>query len=321
MIFDRMHFDLTRGTFAAGQSYVAISRMRSLDGLTLSRKIFKNDILQNAEIKAFANSFNDVAMIDDELSFGEEFYKHLAKKGYDNAARMCLLHSMEKMKSGDYRSAALLAKKMFDVMLDDECLSGATKDIPLLKDCSMTCDFLNAVLCLYNGRYEEAVGYSDMVLDKKAAQKKSPCLEALFIKAKALYRLERYEEAADVVKQIHEASTDSDEKMDIDKKQYFFEAKLNQRLGNSIVEPCQHLIKLCPEYLPAYMMLRKEAHANNMFIETDEEEKNAFVNAFNDVDVSESDFEKQLQEADKTQLEFKLFCRKARKIKKAKISD
>ena len=29
------------------------------------------------------------------------------------------------------------------------------------------------------------------------------------------------------------------------------------------------------------------------------------------------DFEKQLQEADKTQLEFKLFCREVRKIKKS----
>lgn len=36
MTFDRMHFDLTHGVFASGQAYVAISRMRSLKGLTLS---------------------------------------------------------------------------------------------------------------------------------------------------------------------------------------------------------------------------------------------------------------------------------------------
>ncbi len=317
MTFDRMHFDLTRGTFAPGQAYVAISRMRSLNGLTLSSKLFPGHIMQNSEIKAFANSFNDVPMIEEELSFGRMLYKHLSNKDYDNAAKVCLHFAIEKLKVGDYRNAALTAKKMFDVMLDDKCLSSATKDIPLLKDCSMTCDFLNAVLCLYNGRYEESVGYSDMVLDKKAAQKKSPCMEALFIKAKALYRLERYEEAVDVVRQIREVSTNSEEKVDIDKKQYLFEAKLNQRLGTSVVKPCQHLIKLCPEYLPAYMMLRKEALANNMFIETDEDEQNAFVIAFNDVDVTESDFEKQLQEADKMQLEFKLFCREVRIIKKS----
>ncbi len=317
MTFDRMHFDLTRGTFAPGQAYVAVSRMRSLDGLTLSNKLRPYHIKQNSEIKAFANSFNDVPMIEEELGFGRLLYKHLSNKDYDNAATVCLHYVLEKIKNVDYRNAALTAKKMFDVMLDDECLANATKDIPLLKDCSMTCDFLNSVLCLYNGRYEEAVGYSDMVFDKKTAQKKSPCLESLFVKAKALYRLERYEEAAEVVKQIHEVSNNADEKMAIDKKQYLFEAQLNQHLGNSNIDTCKHLIKLCPEYLPAYMILRKEALANNLLIEADEEEEeNKWVEAFNDREVSDSDFEKQLQAIDKTNAEFKLFSRKVRKIKK-----
>ena len=42
MTFDKMHFDLSRGTFQAGQAYVAISRMRSLDGLTLSHAESRN---------------------------------------------------------------------------------------------------------------------------------------------------------------------------------------------------------------------------------------------------------------------------------------
>ena len=179
----------------------------------------------------------------------------------------------------------------------------------------MTCDFLNAVLCLYGGRYEEAIGYSDMVFDKKTAQKKSPCLEGLFIKAKALYRLERYEEADNMAKYIREISTNSDEKMAIDKKQYLFEVQLNQKLGRSNLETCRHLVKLCPEYLLAYMMIRKEAFANDLHIEIDEEEeKNAFVLAFNDKAVSDTDFEKQLYEADKTSSEFQKFSRRARRI-------
>ena len=96
------------------------------------------------------------------------------------------------MQDGDYRNAALIAKKMLDVMLDDECLMGATKDVPLLKDCSMTCNFLNAVFCLYGNRYEEAIGYADMVLSRRN------CLEAMFIKGRALFELGRYDEAFDM---------------------------------------------------------------------------------------------------------------------------
>ena len=315
MTFDRMHFDLTRGTFAPGQAYVAISRMRSLKGLTLSNKLRSYHIKQNAEIKAFANSFNDVPMIDEEYKFGKDFTSCFCKHDYDGAAQVCMKQVIAKIKSGDYRNAALVAKRMFDVMLDDECLYNATKNVPLLKDCSMTCDFLNAVLCLYKGRYEEAIGYSDMVFDKKTAQKKSPCLEALLIKAKALYRLERYEEAESVAKFIREISNNSDEKIAIDKKQYLFEAQLNQKLRYSNLETCKHLVKLCPEYLPAYMMIRKEALASNLHVEMDEEEEtNAFVVAFNDKAVSGIDFEKLLTEADKTSAEFQIFSRRVRRI-------
>ena len=308
MTFDRMHFDLTRGTFAAGQAYVAISRMRSLDGLTLSRKIFKNDILQNAEIKAFANSFNDVAMIDDELSFGEKFYKHLASKDYDNAARMCLLRSMEKMTSGDYRSAALLTKKMFDVMLDDKCLKGMTNDIPLLKDCSTTCHFLNAVVCLYSDRLEEAIGYADMVLDRR------PCLEAMFIKGKALQGLGRYAEALEIAKLIRSTGKESVDRVAIDKKQYLFEAELNEQFDYSNIDPCKQLLKLCPEYLPTYLMLRKATLADGLALDVLDDDENDLVSAFNDDTITEEEFKVMLKEVDKAGLTFKKFVLRARRI-------
>ncbi len=309
MTFDRMHFDLTRGTFAPGQAYVAISRMRSLDGLTLSNKIRHHHILQNTEIKAFANSFNDIPLIDDELDHGRLLYKHLQNKDYDSATKECLQWSLEKMKACDYRNAALLAKKMFDVMLDDRCLKGLTKEVPLLKDCSMTCNFLNAVICLYSDRLEEAIGYADMVLDRR------PCIEAMFIKGKALQGLNRYEEAWKVAQQIRTAGEQSDDKITIDKKQYLFEAELNAELGNPNIDTCKQLLKLCPEYIPAYIMLRREVIKEEIVIEQDEEdEESPLISAFNDTAVSDNDFKEMLEESDVTSPTFKQFAVKAKNI-------
>ena len=293
MTFDRMHFDLSRGTFQAGQAYVAISRMRSLEGLTLSHPIMPHHIMQNPEVRAFANSFNDATMIDDEIEIGKMVYKHLAKKEYDLAAKVCLDLVVAKAKRNDLRNAALIAKKMFDIMLDDKNMMGRTKKVKLLKDCSMTCNFLNAVFCLYGNRYEEAIGYADMVLSRKN------CLEAMFVKERALYELCRYDEAFDMNYQIINTSKEAEEKKAIDKKLLLFEARVNAQIGNPNISICKQLINICPECIDAYCLLRKDAIRNGKSIEVSEDEENAsLMLSFNDSNVSDDDFRKTLMKAD-----------------------
>ena len=266
-------------------------------------------ITLNPEVRAFANSFNDVEMINDELKNGKMVYKHLAANDYDLASQTCLEQVIEKTWSNDYRNAALIAKKMFDIMLDDTNLLGLTEGMELLKDCSMTCNFLNAVFCLYGNRYEEAVGYANMVLSRRI------CLEAMFIKARALYELERYDEAYDINYQMITAMVKSEEKRTIDKKQYLFEAKINTHIGNSNIAICKRLIKLCPECIAAYTMLRNDVLKENKYIEVEEEEENiGLVLAFNNPTMNAETFEKVLLEIDKSSKEFQKFKRKVAKI-------
>ena len=293
MTFDKMHFDLSRGTFQAGQAYVAISRLRSLDGLTLSNPIRPHHVTQNQEVRVFANSFNDVDMINDELETGKTIYKYLIAKNYNMASKSCLKLVVNKIHNNDLRNAALIAKRMFDIMLDDSCLKGMTKDMKLLKDCSMTCNFLNAVICLYGNRYEEAIGYADMVLCRRT------CLEAMFIKGRALYELKRNDEAYDVVYQIISISKDGEEKKAIDKKLLLFEARVNERIGNSVLPFAKQLISLCPEFLFSYIMIRKEVEASGVEIVFDpEEEHTDMLKPFVDKSISNQDYLKMLKQFD-----------------------
>ena len=293
MTFDKMHFDLSRGTFQAGQAYVAISRLRSLDGLTLSNPIRPHHVTQNQEIRVFANSFNDIDMINDELESGKVIYKYLTAKNYDMASKSCLKLAMNKIRKNDLRNAALIAKKMFDIMMDDSCLKGMAKDVKLLKDCSMTCNFLNAVICLYGNRYEEAIGYADMVLCRKV------CLEAMFIKGRALYELKRNDEAYDVVYQIINISQEGEEKKAIDKKLLLFEARVNEQIGNPIIPLAKQLISLCPEFSSSYAMIRKEVNASGIDLVFDpEEEHTNMLSAFADKNISNQDFLKMLKKCD-----------------------
>ena len=285
MTFDKMHFDLSHGTFLPGQAYVAISRLRSLDGLTLSNPICPYHVSQNQEVRAFANSFNDVDMIDDEIEAGKAIFQYLNAKDYDMASKTCLRLVLSKIRKNDYRNAALMAKRMFDIMLDDKCLLGRTKKIELLKDCSMTANFLNAVICLYGKRYEEAIGYADMVLGRKQ------CLEAMFVKGRALYELKRFDEAYDTTFQIVSISQESEEKKAIDKKLLLFEAKVNEHVGNKVAPFCKELLSLCPEYPYAYIMMRKEIHALDIELDFEKNEKHTeLLEAFNDKRISHNEF-------------------------------
>ena len=309
MTFDRMHFDLSRGTFQAGQAYVAISRMRTLAGLTLSHPIMPHHIIQNPEVLAFANSFNDAPMIDDEIEIGKMIYKHLAKKEYDLAAKVCLNLVVTKTERNDIRNAALIAKKMFDIMLDDKNMMGQTNNVTLLKDCSMTCNFLNAVFCLYGNRFEEAIGYADMVLSRKN------CLEAMFIKGRALYELEKYEEAFDLIYLIINTSKEEEEEKAVDKKLLLFEARVNEKIGNSNISICKQLIRICPECIEAYCMLRKDAIKNSKILEVAEDEENAtLIHSFNSTYVSDANFRELLNISDVSSKEYSKLRRRISKL-------
>ena len=292
MTFDRMHFDLSGGVFASGQTYVAISRMRSLDGLTLSREVRPSDIRTNAEVTEFYRSLNDYALINDELETGAAIKQFLDAKDFDGAARKCMEVALAKAHRGDYRGAVLMAKRMYDVMLDDDCLLGMTSEEPLLDLSTTTGHFLNAVFCLYGNRFKQAVDFADNVLSRRL------CPEALFVKARALYTLGRYDEAYNVNFQIGFASSKTSEGKITDQKQYLFEAKLNEKLGNSNVDICKKLIKLCPECFNAYAIMRREAMKDGKVIE----DAGRLYKAFNDTSISDEEFVQALVQADKREL-------------------
>jgi len=68
LTFDKIIIDFGRGTFAYGQAYVALSRVRTINGLFLKRKIVTSDISVNEAVKEFAKSFNDDKAIKEYIS-------------------------------------------------------------------------------------------------------------------------------------------------------------------------------------------------------------------------------------------------------------
>ena len=65
--FSHVDIDFTGGAFAGGQTYVALSRCTSLDGIRLKKQINRSDIFVRPEIVNFAQRFNNRQSIDKAL--------------------------------------------------------------------------------------------------------------------------------------------------------------------------------------------------------------------------------------------------------------
>lgn len=89
LTFNRVVVDLTGGVFAGGQTYVALSRCTSLDGLVLKQPVTQRDIFVKKEIIEFSRVYNNRKLIAQTLlnaeietlsiqasrSFGEKDFK------------------------------------------------------------------------------------------------------------------------------------------------------------------------------------------------------------------------------------------------------
>jgi hypothetical protein len=68
LTFNHVKIDFTGGVFAGGQTYVALSRCRSLEGITLGQPIRREDVFVKPEVTNFARHFNDNNIIKTALT-------------------------------------------------------------------------------------------------------------------------------------------------------------------------------------------------------------------------------------------------------------
>jgi energy-coupling factor transporter ATP-binding protein EcfA2 len=85
LTFDEVLIDLGRGTWESGQTYVALSRCKTFEGLYLTRPLTLEDIVLDNAILEFANGFNNI-----------EVYKSVLKA--KNVNKSLLLAEIESFK-------------------------------------------------------------------------------------------------------------------------------------------------------------------------------------------------------------------------------
>jgi len=84
LTFSQVRIDFTGGAFAGGQTYVALSRCTSLEGISLVAPIRQQDIFVRSEVVQFARRYNDQLLISQAMQEGRADREyHDAVKAFD----------------------------------------------------------------------------------------------------------------------------------------------------------------------------------------------------------------------------------------------
>ena len=286
MTFDKLFLDLSRGMFAAGQLYVALSRVRSLDGLFLSRPIIPQYAHTSREVLAYASGYNDERVINSEIESGKAVYQLLHHHDYDEAAKQYLLLVQKKAQTGDIKEAMQQAKRFLDTIICDDELFGCVDEVPAsLKEADHWAPkFLVALLSLYAGEFEQASECADSVLAQHQ------CQEALYVKSRCLAKMERYQEADAVnvlMGDMFDMSTP-------DAKVLYSIAMLNElHIGDPGLNLMQELIKARPKYNKGILSLRYLMKLKGLVLVKTSDDPRELVDDFNS-DMPEEEFSQKL---------------------------
>ena len=286
MTFDKLYLDLSRGLFAAGQLYVALSRVRSLGGLFLSRPIIPQYAHTSREVLQYANGYNDEQVINNEIESGKAVFQLLAHHDYDEAARQYLMLVQKKAADGDIKEAMQQTKRFLDTVICDEDLFGCVEEVPAeLKAADHWAPkFLVALLSLYAGKYEEALQYVDSVLALHQ------CQEALYVKSRCLAKMERYQEADAVnvlMGDVFDMATP-------DCKVLYMIAMLNElHIGDPGLNLMQQLIAVKPKYNRGILSLRTLMKRKELMLIKSSDEPRELVDDFNS-DMTKEEFSEKL---------------------------
>ena len=287
LTFEKVNIELGHGAFTYGQAYVALSRVRSFDGLQLSSPMGFNSVRVSREALLFASTFNDSETITTEITVGEAIRDYERQGDFDGAATCLFAMCSTEAHQGNIRNAYDLLNRALTIVADDACLFGQNWE--RLANDSKESILLNAAGLLYSGQTDESIR-----LLTKVVSASSESFSALYLLARALEIKEEWEMVEKLYGQMTDVLTDNQENgLDSPafRKLKYRVALLNEFQFGSLGFPgIVSLIAENPGYNKYHLALRQMLVKRKAKIEYGEGESNPLLDTVFNSEVSDTEF-------------------------------
>jgi len=155
MTYSRARIDFGRGAFCEGQAYVALSRLKSLDGLIMAKPFKESSIIVSPAVLDFSSNVNDYQRIITEIEIAELIDDALENDDVETATNNLFEKIITCARDGDVEKAYELICRLYLLLIDDRplyCFDCPTVQVHTGKD-----TFVRAFLLFYAGDAENAM--------------------------------------------------------------------------------------------------------------------------------------------------------------------
>lgn len=207
LTFSNVMIDMGQGAFSSGQTYVALSRCRSLEGIKMKSTINARDVFINPAIIAFSRTFNDIMLINDAMQHAQaDDCYHRAAKAFD-AGDMTLavelfIKAVQTRSELNRESAARLLRRKLSVIPKLQEQVNIYKEIVAGNE-SRFRELASEYVLMGDECLSEAMDYAPAIANyDRALSLDAQCLPAWYGKALALMEVRCFDEAEECLKKV-----------------------------------------------------------------------------------------------------------------------